>query len=80
VEAEPHEERRLTVLTRVRCLECGFAYAKPANGRSTEANPGCPRCGYVGWIPAGVDVIPSKDVQPTRSVADLRQHRGGRRR
>jgi predicted nucleic acid-binding Zn-ribbon protein len=35
----------------VRCLECGQPYAKPIHGSITVTNPGCPRCGYVGWVP-----------------------------
>jgi NAD-dependent SIR2 family protein deacetylase len=35
----------------VRCLECGEAYAKPLAGGTVDKNPGCPLCGYVGWIP-----------------------------
>jgi hypothetical protein len=35
----------------VRCLECGEVYAKPFAGSTVEKNPGCPLCGYVGWIP-----------------------------
>ncbi|MDE3190584.1 MAG: hypothetical protein KGL94_07190 [Acidobacteriota bacterium] len=42
---------RLSVLESVRCLECGGVYAKPVIGGTTEMNPGCPVCGYVGWIP-----------------------------
>jgi hypothetical protein len=34
----------------VRCLECGAVYAKPTEGGTVDRNPGCPRCGYVGWI------------------------------
>jgi hypothetical protein len=34
----------------VRCLECGAVYAKPAGGGTVHANPGCPECGYVGWV------------------------------
>jgi predicted nucleic acid-binding Zn-ribbon protein len=37
-------------LERVRCLECGTTYAKPADGGMVNENPGCPRCGYLGWI------------------------------
>lgn len=37
-------------LDRVRCLECGTKYAKPADGGTVHENPGCPRCGYLGWI------------------------------
>jgi hypothetical protein len=35
----------------VRCLECSEVYAKPLAGGTVEKNPGCPLCGYVGWIP-----------------------------
>jgi predicted nucleic acid-binding Zn-ribbon protein len=42
-------------LERVRCLECGEVYAKPAKGGAVERNPGCPACGYVGWIPLSGD-------------------------
>ncbi len=42
---------RLAVLASVRCLECGCVYAKPTVGGTSEMNPGCPVCGYVGWIP-----------------------------
>jgi hypothetical protein len=48
---------QLTVVESVRCLECGAAYAKPAGGGTVRENPGCPECGYVGWIsttPGGV--------------------------
>jgi predicted nucleic acid-binding Zn-ribbon protein len=64
-------------VTRVRCLECGSAYAKPAKGGTVEQNPGCPNCGYIGWIPAAVDAIPGD--APRHSVADLLQRRAGRR-
>jgi ribosomal protein S27AE len=39
---------------RVRCLECGSKYLKPADGGTTFRNPGCPRCGYLGWISASI--------------------------
>jgi hypothetical protein len=38
-------------LNRVRCLSCGNAYVKPAGGGTVSTNPGCPVCGYVGWVP-----------------------------
>jgi hypothetical protein len=41
-------------IDRVRCLECGTKYAKPADGGTMHENPGCPRCGYVGWIAASI--------------------------
>jgi hypothetical protein len=31
----------------VRCLHCGTVYSQPAGGHDA---PGCPECGYVGWI------------------------------
>ena len=41
----------------VRCLSCGEAYAKPAGGGTVQANPGCPDCGYVGWVLAESPVL-----------------------
>jgi hypothetical protein len=41
----------LAAFESVRCLECGEVYAKPLAGGTVEKNPGCPLCGYVGWIP-----------------------------
>ena len=38
------------MLESVRCLECGEVYAKPADGGTVQENPGCPLCGYVGWL------------------------------
>lgn len=43
---------RLAALESVRCLECERTYAKPVAGGTVWSNPGCPHCGYVGWIPA----------------------------
>lgn len=40
----------------VRCLECGAVYAKPTRGGTARANPGCPDCGYVGWLALNVPV------------------------
>jgi phage FluMu protein Com len=42
----------LSAVQSVRCLGCGWLYAKPQTGGTDQANPGCPRCGYVGWLPA----------------------------
>jgi hypothetical protein len=58
----------LTLLERVRCLECGAVYAKPAGGGTVRQNPGCPECGYVGWIDVGVPV--TEDWQLFRSAED----------
>ena len=52
---------------RVRCLECGTVYAKPAGGGAVERNPGCPKCGYVGWIPVTPEEEPPA---PRRSGGD----------
>jgi hypothetical protein len=41
-------------IERVRCLECGTTYAKPVDGGTVHENPGCPRCGYLGWISAAI--------------------------
>jgi hypothetical protein len=41
-------------IDRVRCLECGVKYVKPADGGTVQENPGCPKCGYVGWISATI--------------------------
>jgi hypothetical protein len=43
--------RSVVVLEGVRCLSCGVTYSKPAFGGTVEKNPGCPGCGYLGWIP-----------------------------
>jgi ribosomal protein S27AE len=63
----------LTVLESVRCLECDAVYSKPADGGTVRENPGCPECGYVGWVMA--DRPRAEDAPPTRSVADHRRHR-----
>jgi len=48
----------LSVLESVVCLECGEHYSKPSFGGTVEQNPGCPLCGYVGWIPARIPAEP----------------------
>ena len=47
----------------VRCLECGVVYAKPSRGGTARANPGCPECGYVGWVSVDVPFRPAANVQ-----------------
>ena len=37
-------------LQSVRCLDCGIVYGKPSGGGTLTRNPGCPGCGYVGWL------------------------------
>ena len=41
---------KLEVLHTVRCLGCGTVYSKPARGGTVTVNPGCPDCGYLGWL------------------------------
>ena len=62
-------------LESVRCLECGAIYAKPAGGGTARQNPGCPDCGYVGWIDAAGAF--TADLQWRRFAADLRPPRRG---
>ena len=50
-------------LDRVRCLECGATYVKPADGGTVHENPGCPKCGYLGWISTK---IPATGDAPSR--------------
>ena len=45
------ELRPLALLESVCCLECNEIYSKPSAGGTVQKNPGCPACGYVGWIP-----------------------------
>jgi hypothetical protein len=51
---------------RVRCLECGTVYSKPHGRGTLRANPGCPHCGYLGWLAASVPFSPAD--APTRFV------------
>jgi hypothetical protein len=48
------KEASLALLESVRCLECGEIYSKPNAGGTVQKNPGCPTCGYVGWIPVSL--------------------------
>lgn len=67
----------LALLESVRCLECGEVYAKPSVGGTVEQNPGCPACGYVGWIPVS---LPREPRAQRRSGEDLPQPRSRRQR
>ena len=44
------EDHRSVDQDSVCCLSCRHVYAKPAHGGTASRNPGCPRCGYVGWL------------------------------
>jgi hypothetical protein len=57
----------LAVFESVRCLACGTVYAKPSRGGTTRLNPGCPDCGYVGWLAVDLPVKPGSS--PSRSDA-----------
>ena len=48
----------VTRIERVRCLGCGVIYAKPTGGGTVSANPGCPECGYVGWVLETLPFLP----------------------
>ena len=65
MEVGPH----LAVLESVRCLECGEVYSKPVAGGTVQKNPGCPECGYVGWIPIS---LPAEPGELHHFVEDLR--------
>jgi hypothetical protein len=69
-----HEPRavRLYAVERVRCLDCGTTYGKPKAGGTVQENPGCPRCGYLGWISA--TVRPEADA-PRRNAAGRQPRR-----
>jgi len=65
-----HALTRLAVLASVCCLECGEIYSKPVAGGTVEKNPGCPECGYVGWIPVS---LPERKTR-RRSAAGRPRH------
>jgi hypothetical protein len=54
-------------IERVRCLGCSASYVKPAGGGTVSANPGCPECGYVGWVLERLPV--TEDAAPSRFFA-----------
>ena len=59
----------LALLESVRCLGCSEIYSKPSAGGTVQKNPGCPSCGYVGWIPLR---RPAETEARHRSVAGRR--------
>jgi hypothetical protein len=61
---KPSDEVNIAAIERVRCLSCGGAYAKPVRGGTVYANPGCPDCGYVGWVQAETRVITAGLARP----------------
>jgi hypothetical protein len=64
----------LLLLERVRCLECGVTYSKPAGGGTVSSNPGCPECGYVGWVSTSLVTQPLP-LPRSRSAADRLRRR-----
>ena len=65
----------MTRIERVRCLSCGGVYTKPSGGGTVSANPGCPDCGYVGWV---LETSPfMRDALQLRSVGDRLRRRAG---
>jgi hypothetical protein len=70
MEAAHAAAKTLSVLESVRCLECSEIYSKPVAGGTVQKNPGCPNCGYVGWIPLNIP-----DESPHRFGAGLRPRR-----
>ncbi len=74
--APSHAHPSLAVLESVRCLDCGAVYSKPSGGGTPKQNPGCPDCGYLGWITTAVPVTSPSERR--RSDADLPPHRHAR--
>jgi hypothetical protein len=67
--------RTLRALESVCCLECSEIYSKPIGGSTAQKNPGCPECGYVGWIPVS---LPPEPQAPPRSAEGRRQPHAAR--
>jgi len=63
----------LALVESVRCLECGAVYAKLSSGGTVQQNPGCPDCGYLGWLSATVPV--SGELRRRRSASGRRRRR-----
>jgi hypothetical protein len=59
---------RISNVVTVRCLGCNELYTKPLGGGTVRANPGCPECGYVGWVLA--PNLPRHASAPDRSYED----------
>ena len=75
MEDDRDSARALRRIDRVRCLSCSATYVKPAGGGTVSANPGCPECGYVGWVFDSSTF--TKDAAPLRSAADHLRRRTG---
>jgi hypothetical protein len=64
------------VVESVCCLDCGAVYAKPKAGGTVRENPGCPECGYVGWMAASPAAF-NEALQPRRSAAGRQPYQTG---
>jgi hypothetical protein len=62
----PARQETTLATDRVRCLACETTYSKPVGGGTLVANPGCPKCGYVGWI---AHSVPVQRLSAARSAA-----------
>jgi hypothetical protein len=51
------------------CLACAAAHEKPAGTGTLATNPGCPTCGYVGWI--GVARLTRRDAAAPRELSPV---------
>jgi DNA-directed RNA polymerase subunit RPC12/RpoP len=67
--------RALSKIERVRCLHCSASYVKPSGGGTVSANPGCPECGYVGWVMERDPI--TMDAAPIRFFGDRLRRRSG---
>jgi len=70
-----HPGPQLTVVESVSCLECGVVYAKPQAGGTVRENPGCPECGYLGWMASPPSF--REEWLPSRPAAGRQPHRSG---
>jgi hypothetical protein len=68
------EPTNVVQIDRVRCLDCGAKYVKPADGGTVNENPGCPKCGYVGWISATIPASSNRSDGLRRFAGDPRPH------
>jgi hypothetical protein len=65
----------LTLVVTVRCLSCGVSYPKPEGGGTVKTNPGCPECGYLGWVHEAGGVTPAAE-RHRFAVGPRRLHSG----
>jgi hypothetical protein len=55
----------------VRCLGCGSVYRAAVGEGTGTLSAGCPRCGYVGWVP--IEQSLTTEPEPSRSASDRPQ-------